>query len=45
MPKNRREIHFASATARLHDAPALTLMESPEFRVRMGTHRSAAAEA
>jgi type IV secretory pathway VirD2 relaxase len=41
MPKNPEKVTLRSRPPGRRDAPALTLMEPPEFRVRMGTHRSA----
>jgi type IV secretory pathway VirD2 relaxase len=40
MPKNPERITLRPRPPGLRDAPALTLMDSPEFRVRIGTHRS-----
>lgn len=39
MPKNTRKLPWASAREGNRDAPALTLMESPQFRVRLGAAR------
>lgn len=41
MAKSPEKMTLRPRPPGLRDAPALTLMESPEFRVRMGTHRSA----
>ena len=37
MPKNTKELPWGSKRAGLRDAPAMTLMESPQFRVRLGS--------
>lgn len=39
MPKNTGKMTWRGRAPGLRDAPALTLMESPQFRVRMGTVR------
>jgi type IV secretory pathway VirD2 relaxase len=41
VPENPKKITLRPRPPGLRDAPALTLMDSPAFRVRMGTHRSA----
>lgn len=39
MPKNTGKVPWAAKRAGLRDAPALTVMDSPLFRVRLGTAR------
>jgi type IV secretory pathway VirD2 relaxase len=39
MPKNTGKVPWGQKHAGLRDAPALTVMESPQFRVRLGTAR------
>src|SRR5271167_2038711 len=40
MPKKLKKINWRPRPPGLRDAPALTMMESPQFRVRLGSYKA-----